>query len=116
MRAQREQSREENDEYMELRRHCSQTYQRHSLLRRQFHQSSRPQPHYRVFIYSLSFPLRVFLLLLLTSFFHQEMHAHRDSPALSPGLAGSFAVPFILYLLQSFYFNMPCLSFVLFMF
>jgi len=58
------------------------------------------------------FLLGFFLLLLFTSFFHQEMHAHRDSPALSSGLTGSFALPFIRYLFQSFYFNMRCFVFL----
>lgn len=44
---------------MELCCYCSQTYQRYSLLRRKFHQSSRPQSHRRVF--TLSFFLGFFL-------------------------------------------------------
>ena len=111
---------------MELRRHSSQTHQRHSLLRRQFHQSSRPQSHYRVStpipfrfprVSFLLFQFRHRLFTLSLRFFFQEMHAHRDSLAFSSGLAGSSSIPFhrllvlIIFIWICIFFGLCCLLF-----
>lgn len=69
---------EDKDEYMELRCYRSQTYQRYSLLRRQFHQSSGPQSHSRVFPLSISFRvLSIFLFNFLIHFIFYFLFSSR---------------------------------------
>lgn len=72
-----EKRREENDEHLELRGYCSQTHQRHPLLRRQFHQPSRPQSHYRVS--TRSFPLFYYFRVPSSSFIYFQFHWFRCS-------------------------------------